>query len=515
LTDAATTTVAAVGDHVPERVAPMPSSIGLREPKTLSPQRLLQELRGRERSNAEVLQSLGWSTHEFWQTRTELVDERSIVAKSGDAGVLSIPLESPVVAVDPNVGAVLHHLITESGKTAAVGAVKIGTLAKMLGASEEQVVVACSRLLRMKFIEPRADAIELTDRLFVTEDPDANLVTLLNAFPTNDWGTVPELSNAVNWDPQKVDTVLTQCAEHKLVERKGPTIVERLPASKAFLQHRSSNGGATLCDSPEAFTDLHQAVRAGKVTAFVGAGASIGAGLPNWKGLLAPLIGRVERREEKDELIGLDPTHAAAALMLSLGETEFNREIQKALEVKKYPASAVHVALNLLKPHLSGVVTTNLDGLLEENLGWDSANNLAKAIQDPKGKVIHLHGVIDDPSSWVLTRKQYNEKFYKDAPYSQAVHSLFIQSTLMFVGYAMKDFELDRVLDLFEGAYPHAERPRHYFFMPADEARASPYFRKRLSKLGMREILVRNVKDDLPILLARLAFSTKNSSSQK
>lgn len=495
----------------------MQSNGVFREHDKLRADSLLRELQidrdnRRERTNRGVRETLGWSPYEYWQTRTRLVDDGQIVAGHGDMGIITIPVDRPKVAVDPNVGLVLRSLIDAVRSNPDLGNTQVGELAASLGKSEEDVVVACSRLLAMQLIQVDGALVGLNPHLLENDSSDDGMFELLDAFGSEPLASTAALADVLIWDKPRVAEVIGKCLEHQppLLDWATKDILKRLDAAKEFEKTRKGQpAGANICLSPEVFDELHRAVHNRRVTAFVGAGVSVPAGLPKWSKLLEPLLERLDYREKSKEreeigiLLKEGPAHAAEALHQALGK-QFDKQIKEILEVYKYPGTGAIESLALLKGYLRGVVTTNLDRLLEDNLKWPAVTDLAGNAQGPISKVVHLHGMIDSPQTWVLTNSQYNKKYYGDQAYADHVKSLFLRDTLMFVGYGMRDYEIDRVCDRLE-SYDVHDRPNHYFFMQVEEARAQPYFMRRLENLGLQLIKYRD-HDDLPVLLARLAL---------
>ncbi|MGB2578093.1 hypothetical protein AAIR98_000010 [Elusimicrobium simillimum] len=62
-------------------------------------------------------------------------------------------------------------------------------------------------------------------------------------------------------------------------------------------------------------------------------------------------------------------------------------------------------------------------------------------LEDPKNKVFHLHGHIDDEGT-ILTTSEYM-KFYKtDGPGRAYLSDLFSSKTILFIGFGIEEFEI-------------------------------------------------------------------------
>lgn len=100
---------------------------------------------------------------------------------------------------------------------------------------------------------------------------------------------------------------------------------------------------------------------------------------------------------------------------------------------------------------LSGVLTTNFDGLLEklmqtykvyigqEELIFSSVQGLAE--------IYKIHGSVANPSSMVLTATDY-KKFEDNCPYLAAkLMTIFMEYPIIFMGYSISDPNIQRILE--------------------------------------------------------------------
>jgi hypothetical protein len=123
---------------------------------------------------------------------------------------------------------------------------------------------------------------------------------------------------------------------------------------------------------PEVPQELEQAIRAGRCALFVGAGMSVAAGYPSWKGLLKQLAALArhegdvtdEKLAELTQLTdnGDDLLMVAEEVSDVFGDTEFRNELAKVFKEHHEP-TATHRQLPEIPFSLA--VTTNYDTLLE------------------------------------------------------------------------------------------------------------------------------------------------------
>ena len=112
-------------------------------------------------------------------------------------------------------------------------------------------------------------------------------------------------------------------------------------------------------------------------------------------------------------------------------------------------------------------------------------------------------------STWVFTHRQYSMKWFSE-PYQSALKSAFAGGrTLVFMGYGMRDHEIDNILNYVEGTHGRNQQAKHYFFIESDEARRSPYFVARLERLGIRAIQYQGY-ENLQLLLAQIALTLES-----
>jgi hypothetical protein len=228
---------------------------------------------------------------------------------------------------------------------------------------------------------------------------------------------------------------------------------------------------------------LMDAIREGNCVAFVGAGFSAAAGLPQWKQLIRDLAGdatlgaRERERELVLSLLTTDPgpstrelEMAAQLLFDALGEDTFCQRLAQTMRKEPLPE-----AMRLRLKHLRGIpfraiVTTNFDPLLpgvppsadayrkllrprRPPSPWREAiarvaldlGPLTEPGGDAESIVVQLHGRLDDVASLVLTRSQYRHRLYSDPAYLTALRSLLATSTVLFLGYSLTDAYLNEL----------------------------------------------------------------------
>ncbi|HEY0969559.1 MAG TPA: SIR2 family protein [Gemmatimonadales bacterium] len=185
-------------------------------------------------------------------------------------------------------------------------------------------------------------------------------------------------------------------------------------------------------------------------TVFVGAGLSMGAGLPSWQQLIAPLLSEPEMRDCPP---GTSPTAVAQYYENAFGRRLLLRRLREQLASGQAEPTVVHDTL-LSLPGLTRIYTTNLDRLLETALDrrkmrydrvWRDGHVTS---QDAPVQLVKVHGDIDDYETIVITAADY-ERFAKTRPAiaDQLKHDL-TSTTAFFLGYSFSDPDLSAILAL-------------------------------------------------------------------
>ncbi|WP_210493539.1 SIR2 family protein [Patulibacter sp. SYSU D01012] len=202
-------------------------------------------------------------------------------------------------------------------------------------------------------------------------------------------------------------------------------------------------------------SDLHDRVRAlaaqartGRLVPFVGAGVSMGAGLPSWVGLIDELVEAAGMEEDRAALDRIDLRDRAALIQSRLGAGELDRFLLDRL------SQATRVALQhqlLASLPVHEAVSTNWDDLFER--AWAQAGADPVAVLPLDGQtdaehwIVKLHGTVRDGEihDVVLTRDDYLRFGAERNALAGIVQALLLTRHMLFVGFGLSDETFHRI----------------------------------------------------------------------
>ncbi len=199
---------------------------------------------------------------------------------------------------------------------------------------------------------------------------------------------------------------------------------------------------------------------------FAGAGYSREAGFCDWKGLLRDIANDIELDIEKEtDYISLAQYYENSngyntlcnTILDSFSRYKNNYTLAKAVEalpIKTY-------------------WTTNFDHFIEDTLRNDfkklvdvkrTTKNLACNLRNRDVTVYKFHGDIDDLSSLIITKSDY-ESFERDhLQFINALNGDFINKTFVFIGYSFNDPDLFNVLRSIRLTFDKNKRTHYAIF---------------------------------------------------
>lgn len=210
---------------------------------------------------------------------------------------------------------------------------------------------------------------------------------------------------------------------------------------------------------PELTTELREEAdllaersRAGELALFIGAGVSMGAGLPGWKQLLQRLAAKAKMTPEEikalDELNDvLDQATIIEGRFEGTG-IKLGEAIQEEFAAHKH-LSLSHAFLAALP--VREVVTTNYDRLFEE--AWELIDPDGVSIVPAKPRshtrrwLLKMHGCVSEPARIVLTRSDYTRYDEHLPALAGIVKAFLVMRHMLFVGFSLTDSNFHRIVD--------------------------------------------------------------------
>lgn len=224
------------------------------------------------------------------------------------------------------------------------------------------------------------------------------------------------------------------------------------------------------------YPDLLKAANNGHLVIFVGAGVSRLLGCPSWLELAHKYADHLFKSEcitfrEKQLLTEINNPRKLLTICKHISKMQ-NKPFKQLSDLFNPENSDLMPIYDDLFSLHAKYVTTNYDLLLEraaENFKMKTQapqlssnftlansvqveeNNLyyqQKDINIPNldsGHILHIHGVIDDPDSMILTLDDYM-KLYQEEEFIKFLKKMFDQNVVLFIGYGIEDTEILELL---------------------------------------------------------------------
>ena len=230
--------------------------------------------------------------------------------------------------------------------------------------------------------------------------------------------------------------------------------------------------------------NLIDSFRSNEVVGVIGSGLSLHAGFPGWQETLelmiaecqTQLVSFTQGRELRSLLRkGLLPEVAGECADLLRGDL-YRNFIQKTFGQDSIAPTKLHHLLSNLP--FGAILTTNYDNLVERTyaqnlrsgsrpLTFTSKNltQLSRLCSEKHFFIFKMHGDADDVDTLVLTKKDYRKVVHSSPLYQASMAHIFAARTALFIGYGLRDLDLDLILGAHASLYKDYGR-RHYAFFP-------------------------------------------------
>lgn len=215
------------------------------------------------------------------------------------------------------------------------------------------------------------------------------------------------------------------------------------------------------------------------ITLFVGAGASLRAGLPSWVSYLEGLAVVAEKYEPETAAIMKSRIKAgqmaeAASYYKKCALIPAKEKLLKLAEPfadTKFDASKLFPLATLPSQH---IVTTNYDrSLLDAWARCHSRSCKTPAFGDSSLReaafwsdfyIARIHGTVELPDSIIISTEDY-QKASSDGAYSDFLRQIFTRETCLFIGFSFLDPSINAVLSAIEEKIGTLSS-KHYALVP-------------------------------------------------
>lgn len=207
---------------------------------------------------------------------------------------------------------------------------------------------------------------------------------------------------------------------------------------------------------------LVYAIKSGNCVIFVGAGISQAAGLPGWQKLMEMIASSCNVDFEADL------RKLAGKIENKIGRQRLIEELRKHLPFKR-PTDLHHLLTSL---PVNDWVTTNYDDLLERTFGHDGIAYTTlfnpqqlgfKSLKYVK-QILKLHGDFNNPTNIIITEDDYVRHYTKSSLILNTFELLRAQNTFLYLGYSMRDPELNFIISHVESQLGNVTHPMFAVF---------------------------------------------------
>ena len=199
---------------------------------------------------------------------------------------------------------------------------------------------------------------------------------------------------------------------------------------------------------------------------------------PTWAGLLKILLEKCPAdpqgsKDNAERLLKKENYLDCAEIIRKtcLPTAEYNRCITQTFS--GYEATDIHKAVETLDKKV--VITTNFDCLYENHCRQGEGRDgyailryydggLIARMRSPTRLIIKAHGCTSEPERTILTKSDFFNARSEHKGFFDALESIFLTHTILFIGYSINDPEIQLILENNIITYPSSNP--HYATMP-------------------------------------------------
>lgn len=222
---------------------------------------------------------------------------------------------------------------------------------------------------------------------------------------------------------------------------------------------------------------LVEAYRSKRLILFVGAGVSMGLGLPSWRQLV----------DHMAKELGFDPDiYRTFGNDLTLAEFYRIRKGQigplRSWMDREWHAPSIDISKSRIHELIATsdfdlIYTTNYDRWIERAFDHHkrpyskiaNVGNLS-AIEKDRTQIVKFHGDFDDDTPIVLDETSYFERLEFEAPLDIKLRSDVLGRSVLFIGYSLNDINIRylfyRLANLWKKSSCGTPQPKSFIFSP-------------------------------------------------
>jgi len=242
--------------------------------------------------------------------------------------------------------------------------------------------------------------------------------------------------------------------------------------------------------------NLVEEFRNGNGVLFIGAGVSIGAGLPSWQQLIEPLAKQLGILLTDASLLEIAQYYVDQNAQ---GRQLLNKHVIESLTGETSKFSLTHTLIKEIPSNI--IITTNYDTLLESAFEQDPTIPYYRVIDDTQipywdGKsrlLIKMNGCVSNPKSIVITRNDCWEYRNNRPAICEKIQSLMYDKTFLFLGFSFRDPVFE---SLYVNVLQHLQEHKKPFYFVA--LRSNKYQIEDKKKMGINVLDLKTAENTTP-----------------
>jgi NAD-dependent SIR2 family protein deacetylase len=246
---------------------------------------------------------------------------------------------------------------------------------------------------------------------------------------------------------------------------------------------------------------LMNAIEDDSLVIFAGAGTSLNLGLPSWNSLVSNILGVLERDNSHYKNFENLLAHGLLSPLFILNQLEDDEKdtvfeiLEESVALDKKQDFTLHKKLLKLSRK---IITTNYDKAFEyadelPNIIHNDGKFKLARIANRSNFIFKLHGDIDNPQECILFDSQYKQ-LYQESAFLLGLKILFIQKTILFVGFSLSDPYVEEILNRITESFGGYNKK--HFLITTDK-----YFDTEKYRRLIKPIIIDNYNEALDAIL--------------